>query len=362
MKSKYTLFTPGPVDVPEEVLRETACPLVYHRENAFGELFNALSDNLKTLLAAKACDVFFFTSSGTGGMEAACCNILSRRDRPIVAISGKFGERWFELCTAYGVEPILVKAEYGKSIAPSQIEAALSKAPKSPVILTTLAETSTGALNDIKEFGEIARAYDAYLVVDGVAGIGADYCPQDEWGVDVLIGASQKALMAPPGIAFVSMSKRALTRAAQSDLPKYYFNMATYKKFRDKNQTPFTPAITIFCGLKKGLDMILEKGLEDNFRRHAEMAKYVRERVRTMGFELMPDRPSNALTVMKMPAGKDSTAIIQEIKEQHKILFANGQANLRGTIIRIGHMGNYTIDKLSHALDILQSVACRNKE
>jgi aspartate aminotransferase-like enzyme len=362
LKSKYTLFTPGPVDVPEEVLRETACPLVYHRANAFGELFNALSDSLKTLLTAQACDVFFFTSSGTGGMEAACCNILSRKDKPIVAISGKFGERWFELCTAYGIEPILVKAEYGKSIAPDQIEVALSKAPNSPVILTTLAETSTGALNDIKKFGEIARAHDAYLVVDGVAGIGADYCPQDEWNVDVLIGASQKALMAPPGIAFVSISKRALARAAVSDLPKYYFNMETYKKFRDKNQTPFTPAITILCGLKKGLDMILEKGLEDNFRRHAEMAKYVRERVRTMGFELMPERPSNALTVMKMPAGKDSTAIITEIKEQHKILFANGQANLRGTIIRIGHMGNYTIEKLSHALDILQSVACRNKE
>jgi len=359
LKSKYTLFTPGPVDVPDEVLRETAFPLIYHRENAFGELFNDLTDDLKTVLFAQSCEVFFFTSSGTGGMEAACCNLLSRKDTPIVAISGKFGERWLELCTAYGIEPILVKAEYGKSITPDQIEAALSKAPKSTVILTTLAETSTGALNDIKKFGEIVRKYDAYLVVDGVAGLGADYCPQDEWNIDALIGASQKALMAPPGIAFVSMSRRALARTVQSDLPKYYFNIETYKKYRDRNQTPFTPAITILCGLKKGLDMILEKGLEDNFRRHAEMAKYVRERVRSMGFELMPDKPSNALTVIKMPPGKDSTAIIREIKEQHNILFANGQADLKGTIIRIGHMGNYNIEKLGKALDILQAVACR---
>ncbi|UCF69951.1 MAG: alanine--glyoxylate aminotransferase family protein [candidate division WOR-3 bacterium] len=362
MKSRYTLFTPGPIDVPDEVLRETSCPLVYHRENAFGELYNALTEDLKEILAAPNCDIFLFTSSGTGGMEAACANVLSRKDKPIVAISGKFGERWFELCTSYGIEPILVKAEYGKSIEPGQIEEALRKAPKSPVILTTLTETSTGALNDIKRFGEVARAFDACLVVDGVAGIGADYCPQDEWNVDVLVGASQKALMAPPGIAFVSMSKRALARAANSDLPKYYFNIETYRKFRDKNQTPFTPAITILCGMKKGLDMILEKGLQHNFQKHAEIAEYVRERVHSMGFELLPERPSNALTVAKMPPGKDSTPIIKEIKEQHKILFANGQANLRGTIIRIGHMGNYTVEKLSKALDILQAVACSDQK
>ncbi|UCD19545.1 MAG: alanine--glyoxylate aminotransferase family protein [candidate division WOR-3 bacterium] len=362
MKSRYTLFTPGPIDVPDEVLRETSCPLVYHRENTFGELFTALTENLKEVLAAPTCDVFFFTSSGTGGMEAACANVLSCKDKPIVAISGKFGERWLELCTAYGLEPILVRAEYGKSIEPGQIEEALRKAPESPVILTTLTETSTGALNDIKKFGEVARAFDACLIVDGVAGIGADYCPQDEWNVDVLVGASQKALMAPPGIAFVSMSKRALARAANADLPRYYFNIETYKKFRDKNQTPFTPAITILCGMKKGLDMILEKGLQHNFQKHAEIADFARERVQSMGFELLPERPSNALTVVKMPTGKDSTPIIKEIKEQHKILFANGQANLRGTIIRIGHMGNYTVEKLSKALDVLQAVACRDEK
>lgn len=172
-----------------------------------------------------------------------------------------------------------------------------------------------------------------------------------------MVGASQKALMAPPGIAFVSFSPRAFERVKSSDLPKYYFNMNTYDKFRAKNQTPFTPAITIMCGLKKGLDMIIERGVEENYRRHSEMAKYVRKRVQAMGYEIFPEHPSNALTVIKMPKDVVSTPIINKIKEEHGILFANGQANLRGTIIRIGHMGNYTVEKLAKALDILESVA-----
>jgi aspartate aminotransferase-like enzyme len=289
-------------------------------------------------------------------MEATCANILSSKDKPIVAVSGKFGERWLELCSAYRLEPIVVKDDYGKSIAPERIAQALRDAPKGTVILTTLTETSTGALNDIQRFGAIAREHGAYLVVDGVAGLGADYCPQEEWNIDALVGASQKALMAPPGIAFVSLSARAIERTRSSDLPKYYFNMNTYAKFRSKNQTPFTPAITILCGLNKGLDMIVERGIEDNFRKHAELAAYVRKRVCAMGFEILPEHPSNALTVIKMPPNVISTPIIQKIREEHGILFANGQANLRGTIIRIGHMGNYTIEKLGQALDILESV------
>jgi aspartate aminotransferase-like enzyme len=361
LKPKYTLFTPGPVDVPDEVLRETACPLLYHREDAFGKLYKKTAENLKKILFAPTCDIFFFTSSGTGAMEATCSNLLSSKDTPIVAVSGKFGERWLELCNAYHIEPIVVKADYGKSIMPTQIDEALRKAPKGTVILTTLTETSTGALNDIKSFGEVAGQHDAFLAVDGVAGLGADYCPQEDWNIDALVGASQKALMAPPGIAFVSLSRRALERTKNSDLPKYYFNIKTYEKYRAKNQTPFTPAITVLCGLKRGLDMILDKGLDSNFKRHAEMAKYVRERIRSMGFDTLPESPSNALTVMKMRDDMSSTDIIKEVKEKHGILFANGQADLRGTIIRIGHMGNYSIEKLREALDALEATVDKRR-
>ncbi len=352
--SNYTLFTPGPVDVPDEILQETSRPLLYHREEKFSALAEQTCKNLKKLLATTG-RVFFFASSGTGAMEAACCNILSSGDKPVVAICGKFGQRWLELCEAYDIEPVVIKEDYGRSIHPEHIEKILQK-KKQAVLFTTLAETSTGALNDIKSFGEISKKYGAYLVVDGVAGIGADYCLQDVWNIDILVGASQKALMSPPGVSFISVNERAMKKIENSDLPKYYFSLAIYEKFRKKHQTPWTPAITILYGLKKGTDMILTRGMEKNFEHHRKIAYYAREEVKKMGLEILAEYPSNALTVVKMPTHVSSTELIQEIKTKHGILFADGQAELKGKVIRIGHMGNYTIDKLGGALDALKDV------
>ena len=353
--SNYTLFTPGPVDLPEDVIKETAQPLIYHREEKFQKLLAEIADKLKKIIYSNE-KIFFFTSSGTGAMEAACCNILSSSDVPIVAICGKFGERWYELCKSYKIEPIVIKEEYGKSIKPEKIEQTLKQLKKPTIVFTTLTETSTGALHDVKAFGEISKRYDAFLVVDGVAGIGADFCPQDDWHIDILVGASQKALMAPPGLSFISVSKRVLEKAKKSDLPKYYFDLQIYDKFLERNQMPFTPAITVFYGLGKGLANIIEAGLDENFRRHRENGEYVRKRVIEMGFEMFPEFPSNALTVIKMHKGMDSTPIIKEIKEKYHILFANGQGELKGKILRIGHMGNYDINKLGQALDVLKKV------
>ena len=353
--SNYTLFTPGPVDVPDEILQETARPLLYHREEKFGALVENISENLKKVLSSTG-QIFFFASSGTGAMEAACTNILSSSDIPVVAVCGKFGQRWLELCEAYNIEPIAVKADYGKSIDPESIEKILKEEKEGTVIFTTLAETSTGALNDIQIFGEISKKYGAYLVVDGVAGIGADFCPQDDWHVDILVGASQKALSSPPGVSFISVSERVSRKIETSNLPKYYFKLALYEKFRIKHQTPWTPAITILYGLKKGLDRILEMGLEKNFEYHREMADYVRKEVKKMDLELLAEHPSNALTVVKMPDNVNSSAVIQEVKTKHGILFADGQSELKGRIIRIGHMGNYNIEKLGRALEALKDV------
>jgi len=353
--SRYTLFTPGPIDVPEEILRETAKPLCYHREEKFGTLLSEITDDLKRIIEGDD-KIFFLTSSGTGAMEAACSNVLSSGDKPIVAVCGKFGERWLELCTAYKIEPIIIKEEDGKCVKPERIEEALKKTNKPTVIFTTLTETSTGALNDMKSFGEISDRFDAFFIVDGVAGIGADFCQQKDWHIDMLIGASQKALMAPPGISFISTSRRMVERIKKSDLPRYYFNLRLYEKFLTKHQTPFTPAITILYGFKRGLEMILRTGVKKHLEHHSEVAHYVRQRIAKMGFELLPDSPSNALTVVKMPDHIDSTSVVQEIKEKHHILFADGQAHLKGTIIRIGHMGNYNVPKLGKALDALEEV------
>lgn len=351
----YTLFTPGPVDVPDEILKAMAHPLVYHREKSFAMLLEQITEKLKKVVAGKS-TIYYFTSSGTGAMEATCCNMLNSSDTPIVAVCGKFGQRWLELCTAYGLNPVVLQEEYGKSVQPSAVEQALKKLGKPTVLLTTFAETSTGALNDIRTLGDIIKKFDSYLVVDGIAGIGADVCYQDKWHIDVIVGASQKALMAPPGISFVAANDRACEKMKHSDIPKYYFSIEISNKFTKKQQLPWTPAINIFYGLNHGLDMLLKIGVEANWKKHRDMATYVRTRVTDMGVELLPENPSNALTVMKMPGHINATDIIEEIKEKHKILFANGQAELRGKIIRIGHMGNYSIPKLTKALDILEKV------
>ncbi len=357
----YTLFTPGPIDVPDEVLKESGASLVYHREAKFAELYNAVAQGLQKIMYSTG-KIFLFASSGTGGMEAACTNILSRGDSPVVAVCGKFGERWQELCTTYGFDPVTIKADCGKAIPPEKLESALHKTKKPAVVFTTLAETSTGVLNDIKAFGEITKKHGAYLVVDGVAGIGADYCPQDDWHVDILVGASQKALMAPPGVAFIAVNERASQKMLKCDLPRYYFNLQIYEKFLNKNQTPWTPAITILYALRMGIELILKKGLEQNFQLHREVAEYVRDRVKKLELEIFSEHPSNALTVAKMPEGITSTDIIVEVKEKHGILFANGQGEMRGKILRIGHMGNYTIKKMAGALDALEEVYNRRRQ
>lgn len=352
--SSYTLFTPGPVDMPDEVIKDISKPLIYHREEKFTKMLGEIAECLKIILSTKG-RIFFFSASGTGAMEAACSNILSSLDQPIVAICGKFGERWLEICEGYHTNPIITKVDYGKSIEASTIQEILKEVNKPTVVFTTLTETSTGALNDIKALGEIVRNHGSYLVVDGVAGIAADVCPQDDWHIDVLVGASQKALMSPPGVSFVSVNDRAFEKMKESDLPSYYFNLNIYEKFRVKNQTPWTPAINVLYGLKTGLDNILKRGVGEVFEHHEKLAKYVRGRIGDMGLDLLPEHPSNALTVIKVPKN-NSTELINELKAKHGILFADGQADLKGTIIRIGHMGNYDINKMTGALDALETI------
>ena len=351
--NNYTLFTPGPVDVPDDILKAMSKSLVYHREQKFSTVFAETSANLQEVLGTKG-RIFFFSASGTGAMDAAYRNLLSHDDHPIIAVCGKFGQRWLEICHSYHGDPIFTEVAYGKSIDPAIIEEILSKKKIPMVIFTTLTETSTGALNNIKTLGEISAKHDSYLVVDGVAGIGADVCRQDEWNIDILVGASQKALMSPPGISFLSVSDRAFEKMQKSDLAGYYFDINIYEKFRIKNQTPWTPAINVFFALQIGLENILKKGVEETFDHHKKLAEYVRERIKSMDFELLPENPSNALTVIKMQ-GDSSTEIIKELKEKHGILFADGQAELKGHIIRIGHMGNYNVSKVSRALNALET-------
>lgn len=351
MKKVY-LMTPGPTPVPEQVSLEMAKPIIHHRTTQFQEIIKQVEEDLKYVFQTKN-DVLIFASSGTGGMEAAVCNLLSAGDTAVVARGGKFGERWTEICAAYNIKAVNIDVEWGKAVSPKAIEDALKKEPSAKAVFTTLCETSTGAETDIKVIGEIVAKTGAVLVVDAISGLGSCQLKTDEWKADVVVTGSQKGLMIPPGLAFVSVSPKAWGLVKASKSPKYYFDFISYKKALDKTDTPFTPAITLMTGLAKALEMIKKETLEAVLERHARLARATRAAVVAMGLELFaPTAPSNAVTPVVAPAGIDGEAIVKALKQRFGVWVAGGQAELKGKVFRIAHLG-YMTDT-----DILMTISC----
>ncbi len=355
MPKKYTLFTPGPVEVPDYIYDAISEPLIYHREQAFSELHAKVAEKMKKVIKTKNA-VYFLTSSGTGAMETAVSNLVSYHDRVIVATCGKFGQRWNEICIRYGAYIDQLSVPYGQSIRPEELERKLRTDDAARYVFTTLTETSTGALLDIKAFGEICRRNNRILIVDAIAGLGADKFKMDEWNVDVVCGASQKALACPPGLAFIAFNDRAWEVVLKTRSPRYYFDIKLYKQYAEKGQTPWTPAISLFYALDCALDRVLKIGMEKTWAKHRLLAEALRAKVSKLGLEFMPEHPSNALTVIKMPQGIDGTKIVDIAKKKKKILLANGQAEMRGKIVRIGHMGAISKSDLNKAFIVFKNI------
>ncbi len=341
MEKKY-LFSPGPTMLPPEVLLKMAEPIMHHREPAFEKIFAEIREGLKYLFQTKN-EVLVFTSSGTGAMEGAVSNILSRGDKALVIRGGKFGERWGEICKAYGIEFIPIDVEWGKAVEPESIRKALESDPAIRAVYSQASETSTGVRHPIREIAEIVKRYeDKVLVVDAITGIGVFDIPTDEWGIDVVVSGSQKALMLPPGLAFAALSEKAWKLVERSNLPKYYFDFKKELKSTKKNQSSYTPAISLFVGLRESLNMIRKEGLEALFRRHEKLARATREAVKALGLGLYaPDSPSNAVTAVKIPEGIDGERLKDLFFERFGITVAEGQDRAKGKIIRIAHLGYY---------------------
>lgn len=341
MEKKY-LFSPGPTMLPPEVLLKMAEPIMHHREPEFEKIFAEIREGLKYLFQTKN-EVLVFTSSGTGAMEGAVSNILSKGDKALVIRGGKFGERWGEICQAYGIEFIPVDVEWGRAVEPERIQKALEADPLIRAVYTQASETSTGVRNPIREIAEITKRYgDKVIVVDAITGIGVFDIPMDRWGIDVVISGSQKALMLPPGLAFAALSEKAWKLVERSDLAKYYFDFKKELKSTKKNQSSYTPAISLFVGLRESLHMIRKEGLESLFRRHEKLARATREAVKAMGLDLYaPDSPSNAVTAVKIPEGIDGERLKELFFERFGITVAEGQDRAKGKIIRIAHLGYY---------------------
>jgi len=341
MEKKY-LFSPGPTMLPPEVLLKMAEPIMHHREPEFEKIFADIREGLKYLFQTKN-EVMVFTSSGTGAMEGAVSNILSTGDKAIVVRGGKFGERWGEICKAYGIEFIPIDVEWGRAVDPKKIEEILRSEPSVRAVYTQASETSTGVKHPVKEIADILKKYEnVVIVVDAITGIGVFDLPMDSWGIDLLISGSQKALMLPPGLAFAALSEKAWRFVERSNLPRYYFDFKKELKSVKKNQSAYTPAISLFVGLRESLRMIQQEGLAGVFRRHEKLATATRAAVKALGLGLYaPDSPSNAVTAVKIPEGMDGERLKDLFFERFGITVAEGQDRAKGKIIRIAHLGYY---------------------
>ena len=341
MDKRY-LFSPGPTMLPPRVLLKMAEPIMHHREPEFERIFEEVRKGLKALFQTKN-EVLIFTSSGTGAMEASVSNLLSKGDKALVVRGGKFGERWGEICKAYGIEFIPIDVEWGRAAEPGRIQEILASDRSIRVVYIQATETSTGVVHPMKEIAEIVKKYDdAVLVVDAITGIGVLDMPMDRWGLDVVISGSQKALMLPPGLSFAAVSDKAWKWVERSNLPKYYFDFKKELKSVQKNQSAYTPAISLFVALREALRMMEEEGLEAIFRRHEKLARATRAAVRALGLELYaPGSPSPGLTAVKVPAGIDGVKLQKLFFERFGITVAEGQNRAKGKIIRIAHLGYY---------------------
>ena len=343
--SKQYMLTAGPTPLPPRVSQVMAEPILYHRAPAFIDVYSRVLERLPGVFKT-ANRVLCFAASGSGAMESAVSNLIAPGDRAVVASCGKFGERWAELCAAYGADLDHVSFEWGEKVDPERLGGALSAAAGTPrAMFVTQSETSTGVLNDIRALAEVARAHDSILCVDAISGLGAVDLPQDDWGVDVVVAGSQKSLMCPPGLAFASASERALAMAAERPGRRFYFDWAKTAAAQAGNppSSAFTPAVTLFMGLDVALEMIVAEGLETVFARHALLARAARAGIEAIGLERFgPDDPNaNVVTAARLPVEIDGAKVPALMRDRYGVTVAGGQGHLKGRIVRIAHCGYY---------------------
>jgi aspartate aminotransferase-like enzyme len=338
MIKKYYLLSPGPTPIPDSVLAAAAEPIIHHRTPEFSEIFMQTTEGLKYVFGTKE-DVFILTSSGTGAMETAIVNTLSPGDRVISLNAGKFGERWGNVAKAYGVNVKEIILEWGADYSKEQLAAELKANPGAKAVFTTLSETSSGAIYDIKGFGEVVSQTEAILVVDGISGVGATPCPMDEWKVDIFVSGSQKSFMIPPGLAYIAFSPKAWKLVAAAKLPRFYFDATKAKKNLEKQTTPWTPAVSLIIQQKKALDIIKSMGLEALLEHHRILGEATRAGVKALGLELLAKKPGNILTAVKTPAGIDGSKLVKTMQTKYKAYIAGAQDPNKGKFFRIAHLG-----------------------
>jgi aspartate aminotransferase-like enzyme len=337
---KRYLLAPGPTPVPPEVLLSMAMPIIHHRSPDFLPVLDSAKKGLQWLFQTKN-DVLILASTGTGGMVGAVNNFFNPGEKVLVINGGKFGERWTKIAHAYGLKVEEVVVEWGYSIKPDMVEAALKKDPEIKAVFVQATETSTGVYHDIEGLGKVIKNHpDTLFVVDAISALVAQDIKTDEWNIDIMVGGSQKGLMLPPGLAFVSVSDKAWKKNETSKMPRFYFNFKKERENLAKNQTNFTSAVTLIIGLNEAIQILQKEGLENVFKRHARLANATREAVKALGLGIYSkESPSNSVTAIEMPEGIDGQLVYKTLREKYGITGAGGQDRAKGKIFRLAHLG-----------------------
>jgi serine---pyruvate transaminase len=375
---KQYLMTAGPTPLPPAVSQVMAEPMLYHRAPAFIEVYARVLDRLKIVFGTRN-EVLVFASSGSGAMESAVANLVRAGEPALVASCGKFGERWAELCDAYGADTIHWETEWGRKVDPAGLDAKLGANAAVEVVFTQLSETSTGVVNDVRELADVAHQHGALIVVDAVSGLGAVPCPQGEWGLDVVVAGSQKALMAPPGLGFASPNEAALERAASAPAGRFYFDWGrtVAGQRKDPPDSPFTPAVGLVQALDVALGLIEEETLAQVYRRHDLLGRATRAAVQGLELELLGggDEAANVVTAIVLPEGIDGARVPKLMRDRFGITIAGGQGRLKGKIARIAHCGYFgpfdiivtisalemTLRELGHEVELGAGVAAAQR-
>ncbi|WP_230469942.1 pyridoxal-phosphate-dependent aminotransferase family protein [Lujinxingia vulgaris] len=354
MAGKRHLLAPGPTPVPEAARLAMARELIHHRGPAFKAVFEEVQSGLGWSFETDA-DVLSLTCSGTGAFEAAMIN-FTRRDSTIVAIGGgKFGERWAEVGRAYGMKVVEVAVPWGESVSPDVLAEVLKTTPEVAMVTVSASETSTGAWHPVEAVARVVREHSqALFAVDGITAVGVQPIPMDAWNIDVLVSGSQKAFGVPPGLAFVAANERAWERYAESDHPRYYFDLGRERDAQQRQQTAFTPAISVVLALQEALKLMREEGREALFARHQRNARAARAGVEALGLRLFAEHPANSVTAALVPDEVSAKAVVRQMRDTYGVTIAGGQGDYADRLVRIGHIGFFEGSDMLVAMSALE--------
>ena len=349
------LRTPGPTPVPHDILKASAAQMINHRGPEFKALIESITSKIQDVFQTTN-DLYILTSSGTGALESAVVNTVSPDDSVLCISVGVFGDRFSQIAHMYGAKVTDLKVEAGKAVDPEQIRKELNSDPDIKTVIVTHNETSTGITNDLESIAKVVKGeFNKLLLVDSVSGMGSIPCPVDSWDLDVVASGSQKGWMAPPGLAFISVSKEAWVAQSSATTPRFYFDWEKAEQYLQRGQNPWTPAISVMYAMEKSLSMILSEGLGAVYERHQTIATKTREAIKSIGLELFADEKyaSNTVTAVKSPEGVNCAELLSNLRTKYNIVLAGGQAYLEGTMFRIGHLGfvhEKEIDEVIEAL------------